>query len=103
VSHSPPLLFPVHVVDDGAKLSVGHVGDEPVQYSATSHTPALGLHIVVARAYPSVHTPAWQVSSASHPPLSVAHIMPSFLFPIIPLGTHCVEVTVGVQLPAEQE
>jgi hypothetical protein len=53
VSHSPPLLFPVHVVDDGAKLSVGHV-ELPVHVSAWSHIPVLALHTVPLR-YLSMH------------------------------------------------
>ena len=44
-SHRPPCDVPVHVVALEARTSVGHVLDDPVHVSATSHWPADPRHV----------------------------------------------------------
>jgi hypothetical protein len=68
----------------GAKPFEGQVGDEPVQFSATSQGGTAALQTMVLRAYLSVQVPERQVSLASHPPDSVAQIVPSALLSKLP-------------------
>src|SRR5262249_37912420 len=57
-SQGPPFEVPVQAVVLGAKPSAGQAPDEPVQLSATSHSPADSRQGVVADWKPSTHFPA---------------------------------------------
>src|SRR5215831_17237968 len=55
----------VHAVPEGCRASAGQAALEPVQVSATSHSPADGRHTVVAGANPSA-------GHAAEPPVQVS-------------------------------
>ena len=62
----------MQLVEDEAKLSVGHVPLTPVHISAASHCPADGRHVTVLGLKASTHAFAvpeqWSVASSSHAP-----------------------------------
>src|SRR5262245_8607625 len=57
-SQAPPFEVPVQLVVSGLKPSAGQAPDEPVQLSATSHSPAAARQMVVAVRKPSLQCPA---------------------------------------------
>ena len=55
LSHVPPCEAPAQEVALDANTSAGHVPDDPVQFSATSHWPAAFLHVTLDALNASTH------------------------------------------------
>src|SRR5262245_45406557 len=72
-SQAPPLHVPLQLVVSGLKPSAGQAPDEPVQLSATSHSPAAARQMVVAVRKPSLQCPAPSQESvpSQAPPVEV--------------------------------
>src|SRR5262249_5923620 len=72
-SQAPPFEVPVQLVVSGLKPSAGQAPDEPVQLSATSHSPTAARQMVVAVRKPSWHCPARSQESvpSQAPPFEV--------------------------------
>jgi mannose/fructose/N-acetylgalactosamine-specific phosphotransferase system component IIC len=73
-SHAPPVEVPLQVVALGAKTSAGHVPEDPVHVSATSHWPAEPRQVKLLGWKTSMHVLAvplqWSVPSQA-PPVEV--------------------------------
>src|SRR5205085_929112 len=69
------------LVPEGSLASAGHAGPEPVQFSATSQSPAAPRHSVVAGSKPSVGQTVLDpvhVSVTSQTPAGAGHVGPAF-------------------------
>ena len=76
----------MHAVADDANTSAGQAPDEPVQLSATSHTPATPRHTAVLLASVQVVLVPWML----HPLASFEHVTSVLLEhvgPVVPVHT----------------